>query len=264
MQSKDASAPTKTRPSAPDLAIPALQAANSSLNFGKMDSDYQVVEHELQIEKIEKLAKATFQAMWSTLTINPTLTEGQFVQMTKTLFLKRAQDVIENAKRVRVDKPVHLQRYIEIPAPIADLLTLIGNFHSDSEGHQHHITLPVFAKDKHPAYYQVDSQIVELYTRDIGRIRPLYQMKPFPSSRECWDKPLMLTRIKVEDDFVSVRAWTNEPTMEDAYVRACNDELYKAHEYITYDNCSQQMSQKVHQVLTLTHYASSYVKATNA
>jgi hypothetical protein len=176
-------------------------------------------------------------------TIELNITEAQFIQMTKTLILKRVQDVFKSAKSHRPDNCIRINRNIIVPAPIADLLHSLGHFTSTSGKHHHLIPPPRPVAVL--AWANVDNEILELWIRDMGRLSPLYTMKDYPSFQQCDSRPLMLTFIQDTGVERQVRAFTPEPQKTDAYIRLINDDLFEEHAYMTFENSALNATQRL-------------------
>ena len=73
------------------------------------------------------------------------ITLKQFIRMWRTLILKRVQDVIEKQLLARPDHFVRLSRNIMLPAPCADLLYSLRQFHSNANGLIYNISQPARA-----------------------------------------------------------------------------------------------------------------------
>lgn len=245
------------------LEIRAMNNPHMQLGFGRMDSDYSIIDFTVQIENQNTLSAATYQAIASATSINLDITEAQFTQMWKTILLKRVQDVYEAEKHQRPVGFVRLGRQIPIPGPLADLCHTIGHFHSNVTGHNYHI-IPPAAPVQPEAWRQVDNNILNVYCREMNRVSPLYTMKEFPAMNQCGEKPFVLTTRQVANDVGIIKAWTNEPKPTDAFVRLANDDLFEAHPHITFANCSLTMTQALATPGFVMNYAGSYITNVNA
>lgn len=245
------------------LEIRALNNPHASLQFGRMDSDYRVVDFTAQIENQNSLSAATYQAISSATSINLDITEAQFIQMWKTILLKRIQDIYESAKYSRPVGFVRLGRQLPIPGPLADLLHSIGHFHSNANGFNYHV-IPPAAPVAPEAWRQVDANILALWNREMNRVAPLYTMKEFPAMNQCGERPLCLTLRQVQENVGIIKAWTNEPKPTDAFIRMANDDLFDAHAHITFENCSLTMTGSVYVPGFVQNYAGSYINEVTA
>lgn len=244
--------------------MPSLQYPAISYTFGRMDSDWTTHDHTLLIANQDTVSGMTYDQIEQLVTIALPLPRAQFIRMWKTTILKRAQDVYEIEKKQRPPNRLNLHRSLQIPATLSDLLHSIGSFHSNATGIIHDIIPPARPQDDIPEFWELDDDIITLWQRTMGRVDTLYQMKDFPSQGETIDKPLMLTMLHQEDNYSQVKAWTNEPTMNDAYIRMMHDDLFAPHEYITYERCGLTMTQRIHVPTVRGQYVASYKITTNS
>jgi hypothetical protein len=240
------------------VSIPSLEAQDMKFNFGRMDPMYQVVDHELLIEDQKRMIVATYETICSEVTIDLDLTLEEFTYIWKLCLLKRVTDAYEAAKQIRSDGFVRIGRNLVVPGPLADLLHSIGFFHSKVDGKVHH-TIPPPKPTPPEAWYTTNPTIIQKYIREMARISPVYVMKEFPAMNQCADKPMMLTMKRETQNLGIVKAWTKEPKLTDAFVRLCNDNLYKPHKYMTYENSSLTMTQELYIPQVINHYVGSYV-----
>lgn len=258
-----AAAPRPANPRQAGLNIPALNIAANQLAFGRLDSDYTVVELTAQIENQDDMATATFNAIQSVLSIDMTLTQAQFTRMWKTILLKRLQDIYEAEKFARHTNFVRLGRQLPLPAPLADLCHTLGYHHSAADGHMYHVVPP--AQPNEPEDWRtVHHATLALYVREMQRVSIEYTMKEFPAPNQCADRPLLLTTRNEANNQVIIKSWTNEPKPVDAYIRAVNPDLFDAHAYITHANASLTMTQQLDITTIRAQYAGSYIIDSNA
>lgn len=104
------------------------------MNFGRLDSDYTIVDHAVNINGQDTLPGMTYDQQSELTTIDLPIDRLMFIRVWKTLILKRLQDVFEQEKRVRAQHFVRLARNQLLPAPLADLLYALGSFHSPATG----------------------------------------------------------------------------------------------------------------------------------
>lgn len=258
-----AARPNQANPRQQGLNIPALNQPFNQLAFGRLDSDYHVVDLVGQIENQDEMAAATFNAIQSVLSIDMTLTQAQFTRMWKTILLKRYQDIFEAEKFQRHANFVRLGRQVPLPAPLADLCHTLGYYHSAADGHMYHLNPPAQPAQPEP-WRAVEAQLLALYVREMQRVSVEYTMKEFPAPNQCADRPLLLTTRNEVNDFVIIKAWTNEPKPVDAYIRAVNPDLIQAHAYITHANASLTMTQQLDITTVRAQYAGSYIIDSNA
>lgn len=239
------------------LVIPTLRSEHS-LSFGRLDSDYQRLSRVLNIAAQDLLPTAVYNQLIQLTSVDPPLTRATFTRMWRTLILKRVQDVIEKQRLQRPEHFVRLARNIMLPAPLADLLYSIGSFHSRTNGLIYTTSQPSRA-DPAPNWWTVDSQIVAHWQTMMGRFSSSYIMREFPSPSDWENKPLLLTSISdtADTQLRAVRAYTNEVTMNDAFIRFVNDDLYG--QEITYQNCHLRIIDGLDRNTIIYDYTRSYV-----
>lgn len=226
--------------------------------FGRMDSDYFIREHTVRINNQETLATQVYNALTELVTWRLPITLPQFLRMWKTLILKRTQDVFESEKSRRSDHFIRLVRNIPIPAPLGDLLHSLGYFHSFTTGYLHHIVQPARASTPE-TFWTVDPIITTAWTTTMNRLNHVYTMKEFPSMSQCEGKPMMLTTVSSFDTPErSVRSFTNETNMTDAFIHAMQDQLYDADPIITFANSHLIMTNPFDHTAVRQQYVYSY------
>lgn len=252
--------------------IPALNNAQMKLNFGRMDSDYTIVDHSIPITNQDTLSGAVFNQMRYISNIELNMTEEQFRQVWKTLILKRVQDVFTTSKGTEPANLLEMDNTTIVPAPLADLLSALGTFTSDVTGHHHHI-IPVArpAKDT-PAFWGYDDELLHQWSILCGRMQHLYSMKVFPEDNDVDKRPLTLTMvhtpIRVEGQvgplLRRIKAYTDEPTANDALIRAVNDNLFTEEGEWTANLSHLIMTPLFNVNQVVDTYVSSYVLGNNA
>lgn len=258
--------PAQVAPQPPAAAnpIPAMANPHIQMTFGRMDSDYTIVDHVLQIANQDTLSGETYDQLQAISSIDLNITRPNFIRMWKTLILKRVQDIFEIEKNVRAGHFIRLTRTISVPAPLADLLASLGSFSSHATGHIHHITSPPQAAQPE-AFWTVDAPIVNQWNILIGRMQHHFLMKEYPSQRETDNRPLMLTyRDDQANDTLQVKAFTNEPKLVDAYIRSMNDELFVVRDHFDLEHCALIMTPLFHVPSVRGAYIGSYVLNNNA
>lgn len=164
------------------------------LNFGRLDSDYTVVDHAVDINGQDTFPGMVYDQMSQLTTIDLPIDRPGFIRVWKTLILKRLQDVFEQEKRVRAQHFVRLARNQLLPAPLADLLHSLGSFHSPATGVIHHMTPPAQAAAPEN-WWNVDNVLFVNWLLSINRMKHLFAMKEFPMVNDYETRPIMLTGI---------------------------------------------------------------------
>lgn len=211
-----------------------------TLDFGRLDKDYFIRDIRVDIDNQETLATATYHALEQQTQMDLPINLENFIRMWKTLILKRVQDVYENEKCQRAENFVRLIRNITMPAPLADLLYSLGACLDPTSGVLYHITPPARPAQPQP-WWNVDPAILANWILTMNRMQHLFTMKEFPSIREYDGRPLMLTAIQDRLDGTRiVKAFSNQPTPADGFIRFVNDELFE--NGIAYNDCHLRLT----------------------
>lgn len=157
-------APTTTTsaPTTNSSAIPFLSNPAILLEFGRLDSDHH--SHEITINPAN--CNVALTDLWTTLTsaCRPMAAHGcqqaDFLRMSRTLLLKRVQDVMEEQNFQRPENYVRLSRSIQLPAPLGDFLSAVGTYISSTLGVRYTLTVPDRPAQKPPVWWTVDGQVV--------------------------------------------------------------------------------------------------------
>lgn len=248
-----------------DLALHVLIADDpaTKMNFGRMDSDYHVEEHQVQIGNQDTLSGLTFDQMEQQSTVRLPMTREAFQQMWKTVILKRVQDVVYASTQIVSAHPIILSRSLKIPAPLSDLLESLGTFISKRLGSRHYLTEPTYAAAN--VWTAVDNEILRQWSQLMGRISNLYEVREFPVPSNFGGDPLMFCFNAANADGSNVvHAYTDEPTIEDAIITACNDALFGAHGYITAANSNIVLSLDDEPVSFQARYVAEYALNVNS
>lgn len=229
--------------------------------FGQLTPRWNVIRHQIMIEQQNTLSGHTYDTL-ANLDRSPLLINRQnFIRMWKTLVLKRVQDLHERHTGMRPQNYVRINRGIQIPGPLADLLHSLGSYKSTATGHRHVIDAPARPAVNPPNWWNLDEQISTSWNATMDRASLYYVMKEFPSQNEWEDRPLMLTRLQAANNNAQVVGWTNEPRMTDAFIRLVNNELFAEHEYITAINCSLEMTIEYQTRTIIAEYLDGYIIA---
>ncbi|CRL05798.1 CLUMA_CG018826, isoform A [Clunio marinus] len=256
-----ASPPIQVTPQSPTASniIPILNNSHVISILGRMESDYTVVDHPVQIANQDSLSGATYDQMQAICSTDMNLTRNDFIRMWKTLILKRVQDVYEIEKHLRPAHFIAISRTIMVPAPLGDLLANLGMFHSSATGHFHHITPPAYPAEPDD-WWVVDNDLVARWSHTMARMQYRYRMKEFPSNREVDNRPMILIRRSpIQNGFLLLKANTNEPRLVDGVISAVNDELFDDVACFTFDNAALNVSSSFQVAPVRGTYIGSYV-----
>lgn len=239
----------------PAQSLPVLKSVHM-MSFGRMDSDYRVRILTINIDEQDTLSGATYDQLLQLTTVDLPLTRNQFIQVWKTLLLKRVQDIIEKQTFSRPDHFVRISRNIPLPAPLADLLYSLGQFHSKTNGTIFRITQPARATPP-PPYWNADGALLFQWQIMMGRLSKAYVMREYPPPTDWENKAILVTSINDDGDLRSVKSFNNEPTMADAFIRFANDNLFQ--EQIPYIDCYLRIVEGQYRPTIVGDYVRSYV-----
>lgn len=252
--------PQAQPPQAQTVAIPMLRGT-ASIAFGRIDSDYHVATRIVDIANLTAVATATYHQLQQLSSIDFPLNVDEFVQVCQTLYLKRVQDVMEKENLVRPAHFVRMTRNIMVPAPIADLLYSLGNFHSKANGVRYVISQPDHPAQP-PAWWQLDADDVPLWNQVIGRVQHAYVMREFPSPTDYANHPLILTNVQTANNLRSVKSLTNEAQMSDGFLAFVNGPIFNQVAPNDYAGSHLRIVESLYVPTVLSEYVRGYV--TNA
>lgn len=246
----------------PMMNIPSLNGPHT-LMFGRLDSDYHIQDRIVQIDGQQTLPTLVYNQMEQLVSIQLPLNLNEFIRVWRTILLKRVQDVYEREKSVRPEHYVRVARNISLPAPLADLCYSLGRFHSRYNGVIYDVVQPARAAAP-PAWWNVDQDLIARWALTMGRFSHLYTMREFPSPVDFDNKPMILTSMRVNNRIKSVKAFTGESSMHDAYIRTVNDELFDNPAQIAYENCHLRIVEEIDWQTIQAQYVAGYVLGSNS
>lgn len=258
-QPQQRQAPTTTTPSQTDKRM--TLSSSETLSFGRLDSDYFIVDVVVNVEAQETLATATYQQMLQLTSLDFPITQQNFVRMWKTIILKRVHDVYEMEKHRRADHYLRLNRNLMLPAPLADLLYSLGQWYNDVEGIMYHMVPPTRAADPEP-WWTLDNAIFSAWNQTVNRMQHLFQMKEYPSLSDFDARPIYGCSKLIDGQMQSIVARWNKPKPADAFIRFVNDELFAAP--IPPDQCHLRMTDRMFTTSIVGEYLRRYCLSSNS
>lgn len=246
------------QPPAATNPIPAMNNRLFARNFGRLDSVWTVQEHIVQVAAQATLPAEVYNQLQQISSEVLPLTLAEFTRMWRTLILKRVQDIYEMEKKQRPDNFVRLIRNIMMPAPLADLLYSLGSFYSPATGFDHHLTPPARAAQP-PNWWSIDAAVLRNWDHLTLTMAKHYVMKEYPSQRETSGRPLVLTIRQPIGQFLQIKAFTNEPRLNDAFINLVNDELFASPARYVVDNAALNMTNPLRAATIRGQYVASYV-----
>lgn len=235
------------------------------LTFGLLDSTYQNQQLIVDINNQTTVFEATYQQLYQLTTLEPPITQDQFVRMCRTLLLKRVQDIYEKSTRTRAPNYVQIDRRIHVPAPIGDLLNVLGKYHSTRDGVIYVSTPPERPAAAPENWWAIDNDILARYCLFIGRMYNVYTMYEFPMPTDFDNRPICRTSINNHpDDYRSVRSCDSGTSPNDGFLRFLNDDLFAVNDLINYETASLLLVSQKHRPTVLRVYVQSYITGSNA
>lgn len=146
-----------------------------------------------------------------------------------------------------------------MPAPLADLLHSLGQFHSNATGVLYNISQPARA-DPAPNWWDIDPATLAAWQRTMGRMHTAYIMREYPSQIEYQNRPLALTAIQdtAGNTLRSVKSLTNETFQTDSFIRFVNDDLFEATPGMAYADCHLRTVEGIERNTIILDYVRGY------
>lgn len=176
---------------------------------------------------------------------NPGLTQAEFVRMSRTLLLKRVQDIMEEQNFQRPDNYVRLSRSIMLPAPVGDFLSALGTFNSSTLGVRYTLTVPDRPAQNPPAWWAVDGPTLRHYQSFCEELSGRYVMRAFPRQSDFQGLPLALVYPELAGQYGRIKANTNEPKLSDGFLRLVNDDTTFENMPFVFNDCHLNMNNPV-------------------
>lgn len=220
------------------LTIPFLTPARLA-DLGRAESTHCVKDVILNISTQACLPEQTWEQMTELTIQDPILTLAEFTRVWKTLILNRVQTTYSQIKRRPPPNLIRIDDIVQVPAPLADLLDAIGNYHHKTEGVSYHSVPPEKPKKDASTWWKVDDLLNRKWNRMMAKNATLYTMKPTPSHTLHDDRPMMLTSFQEANGIRSVRSKFACLDPIDGLIVFVNDKLYSEFVY-AYDNCKSK------------------------
>lgn len=235
--------PSTSAPTTSTSAIPFLSNPAILLEFGRLDSDHH--SHEITINPGQWNVALT--DLWVTLqsACRPMAAHGcqqaDFLRMTRTLLLKRVQDVMEEQNFQRPENYVRLSRSIQLPAPVGDSLSVIGTFTSSIIGVRYTLTIPDRPAQNPPTWWTVDGQTVRRYQSLCDELEGRYVVRGFPRQSD-YQGLLVMVYPQLNGQYGRIKAYTNEPKLSDGFLRLINDDAVFENMPFAFEGCHLNMN----------------------
>lgn len=190
---------------------------------------------------------------------NPGLTQAEFVRMSRTLLLKRVQDVMEEQNFQRPENYVRLSRSIMLPAPIGDFLSALGTYNSSTLGVRYTLTVPDRPQQNPPTWWAVDGPTLRHYQSFCEELSGRYVMRAFPRQSDHQGLPLAMVYPHLDGQYGQIKAYFNEPKLSDGFLRLINDDTVFEQMPFEFANCHLNMNNPVSVPAIRRQYYGSYL-----
>lgn len=237
-----------------------LSQPELKLQFGRLNATRRRIAVTVDPGLLTRVWQKEYRVLTTCLggLIAPSISEDEYIRMSRTLLLKRLQDIQEYQTGIRPDGTIRMARGLEIPQPSAELLYALGPYFCDVNGRQYFTTYPPTPTQTPPNWYTLDPTILGNYRLLMDQVRSRYRTVLFPKSSECIGQPLMFTVGKEENGMKTVRASINVPTPADGFLRFVHEEFY-TNGVPNFNTCDLIMTETLFIDDVVDKYVRSYV-----
>lgn len=238
-----------------------LILANKNIRFVALRNDpiMTIIIRELDINGQDTLSGITYDVLLTLTREQLRITREQFIQLWKTLLLKRSQDIYESTYKIRPQNYIRINRNLIIPATLADLLSSLGTYQSYHKGYRFDLQPPAHPVADPPRWWQPDQAIITSWYNTMNQLRGKYLWKEYPSPQHYDQGTINLCSVNRANGYCMVKAYTNEAKLTDAYIAVCNDDLYGPHPIVNFDNSHLIMTERLALNTIRREYVSSYI-----
>lgn len=188
----------------------------------------------------------------------PPILREEFLRVTRTIILKRLQDIEEYETGQQPQNALRLARVLDVPRPIGELLYALGPYYCDLNGKQYQILPVARPAENIPDWFTVDVNLLTTYRLYIDMCRDRYSMVTYPRMTEMLGQPLMLTAKHEADDLGTVRAYLNCAQPSDGFLRFVHEEFFVEPPF-AYNDCDLAMTQTLFITDVVNAYVRSYI-----
>lgn len=243
--------------------VPILSNPELKLQFGRMMSRRRTVTLDVNPELIMRVITTTYQQMVNTLggVIDPPITQADFLRMSRTLLLKRLQDLVEGTTGIRPENAIRLARTITVPQPLGELLYALGYYYSQWNGIRYELR-PTPQPAQPEPWRQVDPAIVAHYRQFLEMTKERYRQCTFPKLNDLIGQPLMFCVKNEADNMCQILAPGPVPTPADSFLRFVHEEFFTAPPFAI-ANCEFYLTEQLFIQDVITTYVASYTLSTH-
>jgi len=220
-----------------------LSQPELKLQFGLLNATRRRINVTVNPALLPRVWIKEYQVMVNCLggLIAPAITQEDYVRMSRTILLRRLQDIVEYQTGVRPDNAIRMARSLETPQPLAELLFALGPYFADVNGRQYNLVYAPAPPQNPPPWYTLDPAILGNYRPLIDQVKHRFRTASFPKSNDINGQPLMFTVGREQNGMKSVRASNNVPKPSDGFLRFVHEEFF-ADNVPNYDDCDLIMT----------------------
>lgn len=238
---------------------PLIRQSELQMDFGRLDSTMIPQYLTVSIGNQDTVSTTTFDQLHQLTTVDAPLTRNEFIRVWKSIILRRVQDVIEQDSGVRSEDYIRISRATRVPGPLFDILNCLGTYQSSVRGTPISIALPARPAVL-PDWYNLDPRLLRDYTAYIARMEPKYKMFSFPPANDYTGRTITLTTLHDHDNLRNIRAYTSEATPDDALIRLAHDNIFTAHNRISYNHSYLYMAANIYRPAIVYDYVACYAR----
>lgn len=252
--------PPPTTQSPTNFQPTLLNQPELKLQFGRLNSTKRRIETNIDPGAFSRVFIAEYRALVHTLggLIAPVITEDEYVRMSRTLVLKRLQDVYEYQTGLKSPDALRMARALVVPMPTAELLYSFGPYFCDVNGRQYNLSYPPAPPQAPPNWYTLDPTILSNYRLLMDQVKNRYMTTSFPKMSDVTGQPTMFTVGLEVNGLKTIRASINVPTPADAFLRFVHEEYY-TNVVPVFNNCDLVMTETLFVEDVISAYVRSYV-----
>lgn len=254
-------APPPSTPQSTSNFQPALLSRPElKLQFGRLNSTRRRITVNINPGLFERVFRTEYRVLVQTLggLIAPTITEDEYLRMSRTLVLKRLQDIVEFQSGIRPADAIRMARAVEVPMPTAELLYSLGPYFCDVNGKQYQLSYTPAPANNPPNWYTLDPAILSNYKLLMDQVTNRYMKTSFPKMSDITGQPTMFTVGLEQDGLKTIRASLNVPTPADAFLRFVHEEYY-TNVVPVFQDCDLVMTETLYVNDVIPTYVRSYV-----
>lgn len=244
---------------------PSRTAANTlSLNpfelgiFSKLNSDRELVTHEIQIDNQDTLSGYTYDQMHQLTMVDFPITRENFIIVWKALILKRVQDLYSYKIKRVAPHAITIPPNITIPGPLADLLYNLGDYYCPIEGVTHTVVPPARPDSEAPGWWTPSQANLRAWSLTMHRMKNCFTITTFPKRTHRAGRPLY--HLVAEDANTERRVYLrfNTPEAADIAIVFANDTLFDPQPAVA--DCRMRMYELCSKADTIQEYVGRYAK----